>query len=111
MRSDEAGGPVPGGAAGPPPGGTGAPAPSGDPRVDAVVARLDELAGLPVPAHVEVFADVHQGLQELLVSADGDHDNETGTGTVPSLGGMPRPGALQRPPAPGGQQGGPGGVL
>ncbi|WP_147341479.1 hypothetical protein, partial [Actinomadura logoneensis] len=68
-------------------GGAGSSAPTGDPRVDAVVARLDELAGLPVPAHVEVFADVHQGLQELLVSADEDGD------TVPSLGGMPRPGA------------------
>ncbi|MFC5187757.1 hypothetical protein [Actinomadura harenae] len=91
MRSDEAAGPVPGGA--------GAPAPTGDPRVDAVVARLDELAGLPVPAHVEVFADVHQRLQELLVSADDDGES------VPSLGGMPRPGA----PVPGGPgSGGPG---
>ncbi|MEV5575393.1 hypothetical protein AB0L06_35595 [Spirillospora sp. NPDC052269] len=79
MRSDEAAGPVPGGA--------GASAPTGDPRVDAVVARLDELSGLPVPAHVEVFADVHQRLQELLVSADEDGDG------VASLGGMPRPGA------------------
>ncbi|WP_034487932.1 hypothetical protein [Actinomadura oligospora] len=89
MRSDEAAGPVPGGA--------GASAPTGDPRVDAVVARLDELAGLPVPAHVEVFADVHQRLQELLVSADDEGEG------VASLGGMPRPGA----PGPGGP--GPGG--
>ncbi|MFC4914049.1 hypothetical protein [Actinomadura gamaensis] len=94
MRSDEAGGPAPGGA--------GGSAPSGDPRVDAVVARLDELAGLPVPAHVEVFADVHQRLQELLVSADADADGDasaaaSAAGTVPSLGGMPRPGAPHRP--------------
>ncbi|MEV4259377.1 hypothetical protein AB0J52_39985, partial [Spirillospora sp. NPDC049652] len=71
--------------------------------MDAVVARLDELAGLPVPAHVEVFADVHQRLQELLVSAD-----EEGEG-VPSLGGMPRPGA-SGPGAPGFGASGPGGM-
>ena len=45
---------------------------TGDPRVDAALARLGELAGAPVAAHVEVFEDVHRRLQELLVSADHD---------------------------------------
>ncbi|WP_433472083.1 hypothetical protein ACQPZP_24650 [Spirillospora sp. CA-142024] len=45
------------------------PDPTGDPRVDAVVARLGELGGRPVPEHVEIFEDVHQRLQELLASA------------------------------------------
>ncbi|RFS84080.1 hypothetical protein D0T12_18095 [Actinomadura spongiicola] len=50
------------------------PDPTGDPRVDAAVARLTELAGRPVPEHVEIFEAVHQRLQELLASAD--HDPE-----------------------------------
>lgn len=45
------------------------PDPTGDPRVDAAVARLSELGGRPVPAHVEIFEDVHRRLQELLASA------------------------------------------
>ncbi|MBW8483176.1 hypothetical protein [Actinomadura parmotrematis] len=47
-----------------------APAASGDARVDDALARLGELAGRPVAEHVQVFEDVHQRLQELLVSAD-----------------------------------------
>lgn len=97
------------------PGGAGAPGPTGDPRVDAVVARLDELAGLPVPAHVEVFADVHQRLQELLVSADEEGDTVAslggtpGPGGMPGAGGSPRPGGMPGPggtPRPGGMPGG-----
>ncbi|RAY13862.1 hypothetical protein DPM19_16255 [Actinomadura craniellae] len=43
---------------------------SGDARVDAALGRLDELAGRPVAEHVEIFEDVHQRLQDVLVSAD-----------------------------------------
>ncbi|MDL4820335.1 hypothetical protein [Actinomadura opuntiae] len=46
------------------------PEPTGDPRVDEVVARLGELAGRPVPEHVEIFEDVHQRLQDLLAGAE-----------------------------------------
>lgn len=59
----EEGPPEPGFPAVPPPG------PTGDPRVDAALARLAELGGRPVPAHVEVFEDVHQRLQEILAAA------------------------------------------
>ncbi|QXJ20044.1 hypothetical protein AGRA3207_000680 [Actinomadura graeca] len=48
------------------------PGPTGDARVDAVLARLGDLPGRPVPEHVEVFEEIHQRLQELLASADED---------------------------------------
>ncbi|MEU8309123.1 hypothetical protein AB0C84_36720 [Actinomadura sp. NPDC048955] len=48
------------------------PDPTGDPRVDAALALLGELGGRPVAAHVEVFEDVHQRLQELLAAAGQD---------------------------------------
>ncbi|MFA1537561.1 hypothetical protein [Actinomadura monticuli] len=48
------------------------PGPTGDPRVDAAVARLAELGGRPVSEHVELYEDVHRGLQELLASAGQD---------------------------------------
>jgi hypothetical protein len=70
--------PVPDG----PAGGQGNP-PTGDGRVDEVLGRLRELDGLPVSGHVEVFEDVHQRLQELLVSADQD---ETGAPGPPGRG-------------------------
>ncbi|MBO2462428.1 hypothetical protein [Actinomadura violacea] len=47
------------------------PEPTGDPRVDEVLARLGELPGRPVAEHVEIFADVHQRLQDLLAGAEG----------------------------------------
>ncbi|WP_187438207.1 hypothetical protein [Actinomadura decatromicini] len=50
-----------------------APEPTGEPRVDAALARLGELGGRPVSAHVEVFEDVHQRLQEILAAA-GDEE-------------------------------------
>lgn len=43
---------------------------SGDGRVDAALARLGELAGAPVAAHVEVFEEVHLGLQDVLAALD-----------------------------------------
>jgi hypothetical protein len=48
--------------------------PSGDERVDAVLAGLTGLAGRPVAEHVGVFAEVHQGLQEIL----NDEEDEPG---------------------------------
>lgn len=44
--------------------------PTGDDRVDEALARLGELAGLPVGRHVEVFEDVHRGLQDVLTGID-----------------------------------------
>jgi hypothetical protein len=60
----EAGGEEPGLPPAPPP------EPTGDPRVDEAVARLADLAGRPVPGHVEIFEGVHQRLQDLLAGAE-----------------------------------------
>lgn len=46
------------------------PDPTGDPRVDAAVALLGELGARPVAEHVEIYADVHRRLQDLLASVD-----------------------------------------
>ncbi len=45
-----------------------------EPRVDAALARLDELAGLPVTEHTRVFDDVHRRLEDVL--------GELGTGAA-----------------------------
>jgi hypothetical protein len=64
---------------GPTPGGSGlddaAPDPgprpkTGEPRVDAAVARLDELAGSPVTEHRAIFEDVHRRLRDVLGELD-----------------------------------------
>jgi hypothetical protein len=48
-----------------------APRPStGDARVDDAVARLDDLAGLPVAEHLAVFEYVHERLTEALGDLD-----------------------------------------
>ena len=39
---------------------------TGDPRVDDAVARLDDLAGLPLAEHLAVFEYVHERLTEAL---------------------------------------------
>ena len=39
---------------------------TGEPRVDAALARLDELDGLPVTEHTRVFDDVHRRLEDVL---------------------------------------------
>ncbi|WP_019633700.1 hypothetical protein [Actinomadura atramentaria] len=79
-----------------PPTPAGVPAPTGDARVDAVLARLRELAGAPVAAHVEVFEDVHARLQELL---GGDAEDRAADRAADPAA-APRP-PLPRPPAPG----------
>lgn len=48
--------------------GTGA---TGHAGVDAALARLGELPGLPVPAHVDVYEDIHRRLQETLADLGG----------------------------------------
>ncbi len=53
---------------------------TGDPRVDDAVARLDDLAELPITEHLAVFEYVHERLTEALGDLDvhaaaraGDH--------------------------------------
>jgi hypothetical protein len=43
---------------------------TGEPRVDAALARLDELAGRPVTEHRAIFEDVHGRLREVLGELD-----------------------------------------
>jgi len=43
---------------------------TGEPRVDAALARLDELEGRPVSEHREVFEDVHRRLRDVLGELD-----------------------------------------
>jgi hypothetical protein len=43
---------------------------TGEPRVDAALARLDELKGRPVNEHRAVFEDVHRRLRDVLGELD-----------------------------------------
>jgi hypothetical protein len=43
---------------------------TGEPRVDAALARLNELAGRPVTEHRAVFEDVHRRLRDVLGELD-----------------------------------------
>jgi len=43
---------------------------TGEPRVDAALARLDELPELPVTEHSAVFEHVHRSLSEVLGELD-----------------------------------------
>ena len=43
---------------------------TGEPRVDAALARLDDLEGLPVTEHRAVFEDVHRRLRDVLGELD-----------------------------------------
>src|SRR5215475_10722979 len=43
---------------------------TGDARVDDAIARLDDLAGLPVAEHLAVFEYVHERLTEALGDLD-----------------------------------------
>ena len=65
-------------------GGTGEPAESrpstGEPRVDAALGRLDELAGRPVTEHRAVFEDVHRRLRDVLGELDSRPPQAAGDG-------------------------------
>ncbi|WP_119730749.1 hypothetical protein [Thermomonospora amylolytica] len=70
------------------------PEPTGDERVDAALGRLAGLAGLPVADHVQVFEEVHRGLQDVLASVDQEAPpvpRPPGPGILP-----PRPGHVHR---------------
>jgi hypothetical protein len=43
---------------------------TGEPRVDAALAKLDELAGHPVTEHRAIFEDVHRRLRDVLGELD-----------------------------------------
>jgi hypothetical protein len=62
----------PGGPGGPGEPGGERPA-TGEPRVDAALGRLDELAGRPVTEHRAIFEDVHRRLRDVLGELD-THD-------------------------------------
>jgi hypothetical protein len=51
---------------------------TGEPRVDAALARLDDLAGLPVTEHRAVCEDVHRRLRGVLGDLDTGHLPEAG---------------------------------
>jgi hypothetical protein len=74
-----------------PPGPAESPGGTGDARVDEAVARLTDLAGLPVAEHPPVFEYVHERLTEALGDLD-VRDPE-------APGGPGGPGS--RPPGPG----------
>ncbi|MFJ4189520.1 MULTISPECIES: hypothetical protein [unclassified Kitasatospora] len=44
--------------------------PTGHPEVDAGLARLEGLDGVPAEAHVAVYEDVHQRLADTLAALD-----------------------------------------
>ncbi|WP_051711806.1 hypothetical protein [Streptomyces sp. NRRL S-350] len=46
------------------------PVPTGHPAVDAGLARLEALDGVPAEAHVAVYEDVHQRLADALAALD-----------------------------------------
>ncbi|NHC47079.1 hypothetical protein [Motilibacter aurantiacus] len=65
---------------------------TGDPRVDAAVARLAELAGRPATEHVEVYTHISRALQETLTGAGASAAPGSGTTSGTAMTGTPRPG-------------------
>jgi hypothetical protein len=57
---------------------------TGEPRVDAALARLDELEELPVTEHRAVFEDVHRRLREVLGELDTGQPREAGHAAGPA---------------------------
>jgi hypothetical protein len=53
-------------------------APTGEPSVDAMIARLDGLDGLPLAEQVAVFEDTHAGLRQVLSELDATPDEAAG---------------------------------
>lgn len=43
---------------------------TGEPRIDAALAPLRRLPGLPVAEHADVYDEVHRGLQDALADPD-----------------------------------------
>lgn len=62
---------------------------TGENRVDEALAKLDELAGLPVTEHPAVFEQVHERLREVLGELD---SGEPGGAGAPGRPGLPGPG-------------------
>ena len=62
---------------------------TGESRVDEALAKLDELAGLPVTEHPAVFEQVHRRLREVLGELD---PGEPGGAGAPGRPGPPGPG-------------------
>ena len=62
---------------------------TGESRVDEALAKLDELAGLPVTEHPAVFDQVHRRLREVLGELD---SGEPGGAGAPGRPGPPGPG-------------------
>ncbi|HTZ29216.1 MAG TPA: hypothetical protein VMC83_34765 [Streptosporangiaceae bacterium] len=60
---------------------------TGEPRVDAALARLDELAARPVTEHRAVFEDVHRRLRDVLGELD---TREQNPGDEPAAAGAER---------------------
>ena len=60
---------------------------TGEPRVDAALARLDELAGRPVTEHRAIFEDVHRRLRDVLGELD---TREQGSGDQSAAAGAER---------------------
>jgi hypothetical protein len=44
---------------------------AGEPRVDAALDRLQDVAAAPVDEHVAIYDDVHRRLQDALADPDG----------------------------------------
>jgi len=61
--------------------------PTGEPRVDAALARLDELTSRPVTEHRPIFDDVHRRLRDVLGELD---TREQGSGDQPAAAGAER---------------------
>jgi hypothetical protein len=57
---------------------------TGEPRVDAALARLDELEELPVTEHRAVFEDVHQRLRDVLGELDAGQSPPGGHASAPA---------------------------
>ena len=75
------------GDAAPDPDGPGQRPATGEPRVDAALARLDELAGRPVTEHRAIFEDVHRRLRDVLGELD---TREQGSGDQAAAAGAER---------------------
>jgi hypothetical protein len=61
---------------------------TGDARVDAALARLDELAEAPLTTHPEIFEDVHRRLQDALTGIEQGAEDAP---RQPSIGHDPDP--------------------